>query len=130
MKYSFDYENNLIFKCEISDKPYIAFTPEFIDYYYDSDDFSESIVYLATCHASYDDSMANSFLSSGASVYVGWNEYTVFWTNSMSSVVFFSLLEKNFSIRQICRIIGHGSFYNLLLRSKLTYFGNGNYKMR
>lgn len=127
-KYSFECENNLIVKGEVGDDDFIAFTPEFIDFFYDSDDFSNSLIYMATCHASYDSSMAESFLSSGASVYVGWNKYTVFWTNSITSIIFFNLLDKDLSVNQVCRLIGSGSFYNFLLGSKLVYFGDGCYK--
>ena len=91
-KYAFDYQNKLIVKGMVGNQGFVAFTPAFIDYYYTPGDFPDSLVYMATCFATYDESMAQEFLDAGASVYVGWSQNTVFWTNSRTSVNAFRLL--------------------------------------
>lgn len=90
----------------------MAFTPAFIDYYYAPEDFPDSLVYMATCFATYDVSMAQEFLDAGASVYMGWSQNTVFWTNSKTSVNAFRLLADGLAVQQHCRLIGSGGFYN------------------
>ena len=127
--YEFEYENQMIVRGIVGEKSFVAFTPAFIDYYYEPGNMSNSLVYMATCHATYDDSMANVFLDAGASVFVGWEGYTVFWTNSMTSVKAFRLLRLNLPIKLVCNIIRYGGLYNFLFRSKLIYFGDGNYKI-
>ena len=128
-KYSFEYNNSMIIKCEISDNYYIAFTPELIEYYYQPGDFPESLIYMATCDAAYDDSMAEPFLDAGASVFIGWKKTTVSWTNRFTSVFAFRLLSMGFSVKQVCRIVRAGGFFNFLFRTKLTYYGDGDYKL-
>jgi hypothetical protein len=113
----------------VGDQGVIAFTPAFIDYYYAQGDFPKSLVYMATCYALYDESMAQQFLDAGASVYVGWSHNTMFWTNSITSVNAFRLLANGLSIHQVCRLIGYGGFYNWLFHSKLIYCGDGEHRI-
>ena len=127
--YKFEYENKMIVEGIIGDQSFICFTPSFITYYYNYTDLPSSLIYMATCHASYDDSMANAFLNSGASAYMGWTQNTVFWTNSISSVKSIRLLNIGLTVKQTCNLIRYGGFVNILFRSKLTYFGDGNYKI-
>jgi hypothetical protein len=127
--YKFEYENKMIVEGMVGDKSFIAFTPILIEHFYEPGDFPDSLVYMATCHATYDTSMANAFLDLGASAYMGWTRNTVFWTNSLTSVLVFRLLFKGFTVGQVCRIIRHSGIINCLLRSKLTYFGNGKYRL-
>ena len=127
-KYPFEYSNGMIFEGTVGGESYVAFTPSFIEYYYD--DFHGSLVYMATCHATFDDSMANAFLDANASVYMGWTKNTVFWTNSFTSVVAFKLFSMGFNVKQVCNIIRCGGIYNFIFRSKLTFFGDGNYKIQ
>jgi hypothetical protein len=47
--------------------------PEFIRHY--NGDFPKSLVYAACCRSSYNNSMANAFLSKGAQTYFGYSEY-------------------------------------------------------
>jgi hypothetical protein len=84
---------------------------------------------MATCHATYDDSMANAFLESGASVYMGWTQNTVFWTNSKTSVRAFRLLSLGLTVQQVCSLIRYGGFFNFVFQSKLTYFGDKEHKI-
>lgn len=126
--YQFEYENQMIVEGMVGDKSFIAFTPALIEYYY-TDDLPDSLIYMATCHATYDDSMANAFLESGASAYMGWTRNTVFWTNSFTSVLAFRLFTKGFKVKQVCGLIRFGGIYNFLPRSKLTYYGNGDYRI-
>ncbi len=128
-KYQFEYENQMIVKGMVGDISFIAFTPALIEYYYGPGDFPRSMVYMATCDATHDASMANAFLESGADVYVGWNQDTVFWTNSITSAFAFRLFTRGFTVKQVCRLIRSGGFYNFLLRSKLTYYGNGDHRI-
>ncbi|UCD12926.1 MAG: hypothetical protein JSW60_04995 [Thermoplasmatales archaeon] len=123
--YQFEYENQMIVEGVVGNQSFVAFTPTFIEYYYESNDLPDSLVYMATCHATYDDSMANAFLDSGASTYMGWTRNTVFWTNSFTSVLAFRLFARGFTVKQVCQIIRYGGIYNLLLRSKLVYYGDG-----
>jgi len=127
--HQFEYENQMIVEGMVGDKSFVAFTPNLIQYYYQPGDLPDSVIYMATCHASYDDSMANAFLESGAAAYMGWTRDTIFWTNSITSVLAFILFSRGLSVMQVCKIIGHGSFLNFLLRSKLIYYGDGKHKI-
>ncbi|MBP1662788.1 MAG: hypothetical protein H6P94_1037, partial [Thermoplasmatales archaeon] len=68
-----------------------------------------------------------AFLNTGASVYMGWSQNTVFWTNSRTSVQVFHLLSLGVPVQLICRMIRSGGFYNWLFHSKLMYIGDGTY---
>ena len=127
--YQFEYENKMIVKGMVGDKSFVCFTPAFVEYYYDPGDLPDSLIYMATCHATYDDSMANAFLESGASAYMGWTQNTMFLTNSRTSVRAFRLFTLGFSVQQVCGLIRYGGFFNFIYRSKLTYFGDGEYRL-
>jgi len=128
-KYQFEYENDMIVEGSVGDKSFIAFTPALIEYYYDTGDFPDSLIYMATCFASYDDSMAQVFLDKGASAYMGWNQNTVFWTNSLTSIKAFRLFLYGYTVEQVCNLIRSGGIINFFLQSKLTYYGDGTHKM-
>jgi len=128
-KYAFDYQNKLIVKGMVGNQGFVSFTPAFIDYYYNLGDFPDSLVYMATCFAACDVSMAQEFLDAGASVYMGWSQNTVFWTNSRTSVNAFRLLANGLDVQQVCRLIGYGGFYNWLFHSKLIYYGDGEHRI-
>jgi hypothetical protein len=128
-KYPFDYQYNLIVRGMVGNQAFVAFTPAFIEYYYHEGDLPNSLVFMATCYALYDTSMAEKFLTAGANVYMGWSQNTVFWTNSRTSVHAFRLLSYGLTVQQVCRIIRSGGFYNWLLNSKLVYHGNGNHRI-
>ena len=128
-RYRFEYENKMIVRGMVGEICFVAFTPALIKYCYESVPMPGSLVYMATCHAAYDDSMAKSFLSSGASVYIGWSRNTFFWTNSLSSIVAFKLLCRGFTVERVCRIVGYGGICNFLFRSKLTYYGKGDFRI-
>jgi len=119
----------MIVKGMIGNQGIVAFTPAFIDYYYNPGDFPDSLVYMATCFATYAASMAQEFLDAGVSVYMGWSQNTVFWTNSKTSVNTFRLLANGLAVQQVCRFIGSGGFYNWLFHSKLMYYGNGEHRI-
>jgi len=128
-KYAFDYQNKLIVKGMVGNQGFVAFTPAFIDYYYVPGDFPDSLVFMATCFATYDASMAQEFLDAGASVYMGWSQNTIFWTNSKTSVNSFRLLANGLTAQQVCKLIGSGGFYNWLFHSKLIYYGDGEHRI-
>ena len=129
VKYQFEYDNQMIVKGRVGDITFIAFTPALIDYYYKPGDFPNSLIYMASCYVTYDDSMAQVFLDKGASAYVGWNKNTIFWTNSITSVRSFRLFTYGFTVKQVCKLIRSGGLINFFLLSKLTYYGNGNHKI-
>jgi hypothetical protein len=128
-EYAFEYQNKLIVRGMVGDQGVIAFTPAFIEYYYKPGTLSESLVYMATCYATYDESMAQKFIDAGASAYVGWPQNTMFWTNSKTSVSAFRLLLNGFTVHQVCTLIGYGGFYNWLFHSKLSYYGDGGHRV-
>lgn len=128
-KYQFEYENQMIVEGRVGDQSFVAFTPALIEYYYCPGDFPNSLIFMATCYASYDDSMAQVFLDKGASTYIGWNQNTVFWTNSITSVRAFRLFTYGFTVKQVCNLIRSGGIINFFLQSKLTYYGNGNHRI-
>ena len=128
-KYQFEYENHMIVEGLVGDQYFIAFTPALIEYYYSPGDLPNSLIYMATCFAAYDNSMAQVFLDKGASAYVGWNQNTVFWTNSITSVRAFRLFTYGFTVKQVCKLIRSGGLINFFLQSKLIYYGDGNYKI-
>lgn len=128
-KYEFEYQNNLIVKGMIGTQGVVAFTPAFIDYYYDPGDFSDALVYMATCHATYDSSMAQTFLNASAAAYMGWSASTVFWTNSRTSVSAMRLLTCGLSVAQVCRLIRAGGIMNWLFHSQLMYYGDGAHQI-
>lgn len=128
-KYAFDYGNKFIVKGMVGDQTFVAFTPAFIEYYYPEGRLTQSLVFMATCYAMYDTSMAEKFLTAGAKVYIGWSGNTVFWTNSKVSVSAFHLLSVGFSVQQVCKLIRSGGLYNWLLHSRLIYHGDGTYRM-
>jgi hypothetical protein len=107
----------------------VAFTPAFIDYYLNSADFPDSLVYMATCFATYDASMVREFLDAGVRVYMGWSQNSVFWTNSKTSINGFRLLANGLVVQQVRRLIGSGGFYNWLFHSKLMYYGNEEHRI-
>ena len=127
--YKFEIENQMIVEGVVGDKSFIAFTPEFIRYYYEEKEFPNSLVYMATCFACYDESMANVFLNKGANAYMGWKRDTFSWTNSKTSVRSFRLLSLGVPLKLTCLVIGYGGLINFLLRSKLSYCGNGFYRI-
>jgi len=126
-KYHFEYTNNLIVEGVVGKTSYIAFTPALIEQYYNESAFNESFIYMATCHALYDESMASVFLDKDARVYVSWTQDTVFWTNNLASIWTFRLLDLGLPIKNICDLIGSGGFYNWLFDSELAYSGDGEY---
>jgi hypothetical protein len=128
-KYAFDYQNKLIVKGMVGNQGFVAFTPAFIDYYYSSVGFPNSLVFMATCYASYDTSRAQKFLDAGAGAYMGWSQNTVFWTNSKTSVNAFRLLSCGLTVQQVCRLIRSGGFYNWLFHSKLIFYGDGDHRI-
>jgi hypothetical protein len=128
-QYQFEYDNQMIVEGMVGDTSFIAFTPTLINHFYQSEDFPNSLIYMATCHACYDDSMATVFLENGAGAYLGWSQNTLFWTNSITSSLTFRLLSYGFTIQQVCKLIRSGGIYNFILRSKLTYYGDGDYQI-
>jgi hypothetical protein len=46
-KNAFDYQNKLLVKGMVGNQGFVAFTPAFIDYYYNLGDFPDSLVYMA-----------------------------------------------------------------------------------
>jgi hypothetical protein len=128
-KYAFEYQHKMIVEGMVGDTGFVAFTPAFIEYYYAPGTLSGALVYMATCYASYDASMAEVFLNAGASVYMGWSRNTVFWTNSKTSVTAFHLLTNGLTVQQVCRIIRTGGLYNRLFFSRLVWYGDGTYKI-
>jgi len=128
--YEFEYNNQMILKGILGDTELITFTPHLIDHYYQNNTFSNTMIYMATCEASYDDSMAKVFLNNGAETYIGWDGMTVSWLNRISSIRAFKLFNLGFTSEQVCKIIRYGGFYNRLFRSKLTFFGNGDLKLK
>ncbi|HWR27835.1 MAG TPA: hypothetical protein VN377_05305 [Candidatus Thermoplasmatota archaeon] len=128
-KYTYEYQNHLIVKGMVGDQGFVAFTPAFIEEYYTQEQLPDSLVFMATCYALYDTSMAQEFLDAGARVYMGWSQNTVFWTNSITSIQAFRLLSYGLTVQQVCRLIRSGGFYNWLFHSKLIYFGDGSYQL-
>ena len=128
-KYVFDFQNKLIIKDMAGNQGIVAFTPAFIDYYLNSADFPDSLVYMAICFATCDASMVQEFLDVGASVYMGWSQNSVFWTNSKTSVNVFRWLANGLVVQQVRRLIGSGGFYNWLFHSKLMYYGNEEHRI-
>lgn len=129
IKYAYEVQNHLIVKGMVGDLELVAFTPAFIEEYYAEKRFPDSLVFMATCYALLDTSMAQEFLDAGAQVYMGWSQNTVFWTNSRTSVQAFRLLSYGFDVQQVCRLIRSGGFYNWLFHSKLTFAGDGSYRL-
>jgi len=127
IKYAEEIQNHLIVKGMVGDQGFVTFTPAFIEQYYSTNPFPGSLVFMATCYALADSSMAQAFLNTGASVYLGWSQNTVFWTNSRTSVQVFHLLALGVPVQLICRMIRSGGFYNWLFHSKLMYIGDGTY---
>ena len=128
-KYPYEYQHQMIIKGMVGDQGYVAFTPAFIEHYYAEESLPDSLIFMATCYAVYDSSMAQPFLDAGASVYVGWSNNTVFWTNSRTSVHAFRLFSMGLTVQQICRLIRSGGFYNWLFHSKLVYVGDGTHRI-
>lgn len=127
--YAYEITHQLIVKGMVGDIGFVAITPAFIEQYYTEKPFPGSLVYMATCYALYDTSMADTFLESGAGVYMGWSQNTVFWTNSRTTVRAFRLLSLGLSVSQVCRLIRSGGFYNWLFHSKLIYQGDGTHRI-
>ena len=128
-KYAYEYQNHLIVKGMVGDQGVVAFTPAFIEQYYTQKQLPDSLVFMATCYALYDASMAQTFLDAGAAVYMGWSQNTVFWTNSKTSVQAFRLLSYGLTVQQVCNLIRSGGFYNWLFHSKIIYVGDGTYQI-
>lgn len=127
--YAFEYQHHLIVKGMVGDQGFVTFTPSFIEYYYSSQGFPQSLIYMATCYATFDASMAQAFLDAGASVYMGWSKNTVFWTNGRTSVTAFRLLASGWTVKQVCTLIRFGGVYNRVFHSKLIYYGAGDFRI-
>lgn len=125
--YQFEIEHHLIVEGVVGGNSVVSFTPSFIEYFYDPGDLPGSLIYMATCHATFDDSMAEPFLQAGASVYMGWTQSTFFITNSRTSIQVFRLFALGLPANLVCKVIGYGGLINRILRSKLTYIGDGQY---
>ena len=123
--YAFEYNHSMIVRCEVRNESFIAFTPELIEYYYGPGNFSDSLIFMATCDAAYDDSMAEPFLDAGASAYMGWKRTTTSWTNRFVSIRAFKLLGKGLTVQQTCRLMRFGGIFNFFFLSRLTYYGDG-----
>jgi hypothetical protein len=128
-KYAFEYENHMIVEGMVGDQSFVCFTPAFIEYYYDPEEMPDSLIYMATCDATYDDSMAQPFLNAGAAAYMGWTQHTVFWTNSLTSVLSFRLFARGFTVKQVSCLLRSGGLYNFLLGSRLSFFGDGDHRI-
>jgi len=128
-KYAYEYQNRLIVKGMVGNQGFVAFTPSFIEEYYTQKQLPDSLVFMATCYALYDSSMAQEFLDVGARVYMGWSQNTVFWTNSKTSAQVFRFLSYGLTVQQVCKLIRSGGFYNWLFHSKLIYIGDGTYQL-
>jgi len=127
-QYAFDCQQGFIVEGVVGARAFIAFTPGFIQYYY-NDSFPGSLVYMATCESAADDSMANAFLAEGAGAYVGWTSSTTSWTNRFTSVLAFRLLAHHLPVSAVCGLIRSGGLCNRWFHSILTYFGNGDYRL-
>jgi hypothetical protein len=127
--YSFEYQHQMIVKGMIGQKSIIAFTPAFITYYYPPETLPDTLVYMATCFATYDSSMATAFLDAGASAYLGWSDNTVFWINSKTSILSFHLFAHGWTVHHVCTLIRYGGMMNRLFHSKLTYYGDGQHQI-
>lgn len=127
--YAFEYQNHLIVKGMVGDQGFVTFTPAFIEYYYSPGELPHSLIYMATCYATYDKSMAQAFLNTGASVYMGWTKSTVFWTNSRTSVTAFRLFASGWTVKQVCTLIRFGGIYNRVFHSKMVYYGADDYRI-
>jgi len=127
--YEFEYQHQLIVKGMVGDRGFVTFTPAFIEYYYSPGGFTNSLIYMATCYATYDASMAQAFLDAGASTYMGWTKNTMFWTNSRTSVNAFRLLASGCTVQQVCTLIRFGGIYNRVFHSKLVYYGAGDHRI-
>jgi len=130
LKYAYEVQNHLIVKGMVGDLAFVAFTPAFIEEYYTEKRFPDSLVFMATCYALSDTSMAQEFLDAGARVYMGWSQNTVFWTNSRTSVHAFRFLSYGLDVQQVCWLIRSGGFYNWLFRSALMFVGDGTFRLR
>lgn len=127
--YSFEYQHHMIVKGMIGQKSIIAFTPAFIEYYYPNGTFPDSLIYMATCFATYDDSMAQVFLDAGASAFVGWTQDTFFWINSRTSIQSFRFMARGWTVDHVCDRIQFGGFLNRLFHTDLIYYGDGQHQI-
>ncbi len=129
LRYQFELDHHMIVEGMVGDASFVCFTPFLITHYYQQDTLPHSLIYMATCHACYDDSMAQAFLTAGADVYLGWTKNTAFWINSKTSIQTFHLFALGCTAQQICRIIRYGGFMNRIVNSTLVYYGDGTYKL-
>jgi hypothetical protein len=58
----------------VIDADFYAVLPSFISHYA-STKYPNSVVYLGSCRSTFNDSMANAFLNSGAKTYLGYSDY-------------------------------------------------------
>jgi len=69
----------------------IAVLPSFISYY--NSGFPNSLVYIASCRGTYNDSLANAFLNAGAKTFFGYSEYVyVTFAGQMGTNLFTELV--------------------------------------
>jgi hypothetical protein len=127
--YPYEYEHQLIVEGVVGPMSFVAITPGFIATFYPPGSLPDTLVYMATCSASHDASMAVPFLAAGASVYIGWSDVTVAWTNSWTSVAAFRMLSLHLPVDTVCLLVRYGGMYNRLFRSELTWFGDGSYRL-
>lgn len=127
--YSFEYQHHMIVQGMIGQNSIIAFTPAFIEYYYPNGTLPDSLIYMATCFATYDDSMASAFLDAGADAFVGWTQNTFFWINSRTSVQSFCLFADGWTVDQVCARIRFGGLANRLFHTNLIYYGDGQHQI-
>lgn len=70
---------------------YFGLTPEFISQY--NTNFQDSIIYSAICEGAYNDTMSDTYLNNGASVYFGYDESVLgIYTHDMANELFQGLL--------------------------------------
>jgi hypothetical protein len=74
-----------------------AILPSFIRYY-GNNKYSNSLIYLGSCRATYNNSMANAFLSNGAKTFLGYSEYVNSGFAGTVGVDFFERLVEDASL--------------------------------
>lgn len=86
--YEKDLKKGRIVIGSVGERHYYAIKPSFIRYYA-ATKYPDSLIYLSSCRSTYNNSMANAFLDSGAKTYLGYSEYVLAAFAKTAGVDFF-----------------------------------------
>lgn len=140
-KYAEDRNANRIAAMPVGGVSYIAITPGFIDYYYKSNGFPNSLIYAETCNSLENTTMATAFMSCGAGAYMGYpceSHYSggIFallglslGADSVSKASFWDFCVPGYDVKQVYDDQWYSWITAGFFGCRLSYYGDPNLRL-